>query len=67
MGIKIQNVKENKFSDNYNLFSDQAHSVSQGWEWGLKKKKKDKQHYNRTPASAEASLFFPKLLLYHSK
>ena len=42
---------------------------SRGREWGLNKEKTIRQHYNMTPASAEAEvgLFFPSQLLYHSR
>lgn len=40
---------------------------SQGKEWGLKREKTIQQHCSMTPASTEANLFFPSLLLYHSK
>ena len=52
--------------------SDQASSVSQqGLKGGVRieKKKTIRQHYNMTPASAEAEagLFFSSLLLHHSR
>lgn len=34
---------------------------------GRMKEKNIRQHYSMTPASTEASSFFPKLILYHSK
>jgi hypothetical protein len=51
--------------------SDQVSSVSQqGLKGGrIEEKKTIRQRYNMTPASAEAEagLFFPSQLLYHSK